>query len=109
MSPEKWDEIKLMVQKNFGVEENTVLDLPAEQGGGQKESLIFKGPLGKMKLEFISKPLVIDKKTIYSNRAGQQTKVEYITSDTEKVNTFVALKWDEAGENWVEIDSAQFE
>ena len=62
-----------------------------------------------MKLEFIVKPLVLDKKTVYSKRAGQETKVDYVTSETEKVRTFLASKWDEASETWLEIDSAQFE
>lgn len=109
MSPDKWDEIKDMVKKNFSVEENTLLDLPQEQGGGTKESLIFIGPLGKMKLEYIVKPVVLDKKTIYSKRAGQETKVGYVLSETEKVKTFLAYKWDEAAEDWLKIDSAQFE
>ncbi len=109
MTEERWEQIKETTKKNFEVLENIVTDLPKEQGGGTKESLIFNGPLGKMKLEFVTKPLVLDKKTIYSKRAGQETKVDYVTSDTEKVHTFFAFKWDEASENWIEIDSVAFQ
>jgi len=109
MTEEKWEQIKETALKNFEVEENSVIDLPEDQGNGIKEILVFTGPIGKVKLEFIVKPLVIDKKTIYSNRAGQETKVDYVTSDTEKVKTLLAFKWDEAREDWEEMDAKQFE
>ena len=109
MTEERWEQIKEMAKKDFEVLENNVVDLPQDQGEGTKESLIFEGPLGKMKLEFVVKPLVLGKKTHYSKRAGQETKVDYVVSDTEKVRTLFAFKWDEAAENWLEIDSAQFE
>ena len=109
MTEEKWEEVKQMTNKNFEVDDNSVIDLPEEQGGGQKEILIFNGPLGKMKLEYIVKPVVLGKNTIYSKRAGQQTKVDYQLSETEKVRTLLAFKYDEAGENWVEMDAGQFD
>ncbi|MCX6746276.1 MAG: hypothetical protein NTX00_04670 [Candidatus Parcubacteria bacterium] len=108
MTEEKWEEIKEMVNKNFEVLANEISELPKERGQGTKEDLIFIGPLGKMKLEFIIKPLVIGRKTHYSKRMGTSAKVDYITSETEKVRTFLAHKWDEAAENWTEIDAAQF-
>lgn len=109
MTEERWEQIKEMAKRDFEVLEENIVDLPQDQGAGTKEILIFEGPLGKIKLEFIVKPLVLDKKTIYSKRAGQETKVDYVTSETEKVRTLLTFKWDEASENWVEIDSAQFE
>jgi len=108
MTDEKWEEIKEMVKKNFEMLSNEVLELPKEQGHGTKEELIFNGPLGKMKLEFIVKPLVLGKKMHYSKRMGTSAKVDYIISETEKVRTLLAYKWDLAGENWVEIETAQF-
>ncbi len=104
MTDEKWEQIKEMVTKNFGVLENEIIDLPPEIGAGTKEMVIFDGPLGKMKLEFIIKPLVIGRKTHYSKRMGTSAKVDYITSETEKVRTFLAFKWDLASENWQEIE-----
>ncbi|MDD5341445.1 MAG: hypothetical protein PHC97_03365 [Patescibacteria group bacterium] len=109
MNEERWGEIKDLVKKNFGILENQVLQLSEVEGGGTKEELIFNGPLGKMKLEYIVKPLVIDKKTTYSKRIGSDTKVEYITSDTEKVRRMVAYKWDESGDNWEKIEMANLE
>jgi hypothetical protein len=103
MTDEKWEEIKEMAEKSFEVLANEIIKLPAEQGEGTRETLIFNGPLGKMKLEFIIKPLVIGRKTHYSKRMGTSAKVDYITSETEKVRTFLAFKWDPASENWQEI------
>jgi len=108
MTDEKWEEIKEMAKKNFTVLENEITELPKEYGSGTKESLIFNGPLGKIRLEFIIKPLVLSKKTHYSKRMGTSAKVDYITSDTEKVRTLLAYKWDDPSDTWVEIDTTQF-
>jgi len=109
MSPDKWEQIKEMANKNFEVLSNEVFELSGEQGEGTCEELVFNGPLGKIKLEMVVKPLVVGKKTHYSKRMGTGAKVDYITSETEKVRTFFAYKWDEAGEKWVEMDSSHFE
>jgi len=104
MSPDKWEEIKELAKKSFEVSEMG----KNEKEGVITEELIFIGPLGKMKLEFVSKPLVLSKKTYYSKRMGDTAKVDYITSDTEKTNTLFAYKWDQIAENWIEIDAASF-
>lgn len=101
MTLEKWESIIGNIKDNFKVEEqgNEHFD---EHGGIDVEFIIFKGPLGKMKLEFITKPLVLDKKTFYSQRIGSKTQVEYIYSKDEKSRKFKAHK-DEDGE-WKEIN-----
>ncbi len=104
MSPDKWEEIKDMAKKNF-----EVLEINRnEDEGTTAEELIFIGPLGKMKLEFVSKPLVLSKKVTYSKRMGDTAKVDYVTSATEKTNTLFAYKWEPASDTWVEIDAASF-
>lgn len=109
MTEERWQEIKDMVKRSFSIAETQVLDLPTEEGGGTKEEVIFNGPLGKMKLEYTVKPLVIDKKTTFSKRIGSETKVTYVTSDTEKVRKMQAYKWDEPSENWEKIVMDSFQ
>jgi len=105
MSPDKWDEIKEMAKKNF-----EVLEINKDENEGVIiEEMIFNGPLGKMKLEFVSKPLVLSKNVHYSKRMGDTAKVDYVTSATEKINTLFAYKWDLAEEDWVEINAASFE
>jgi len=108
MSPERWQELKDMARKNFEVLENNTFELDPEKGSGQKEELVFNGPLGKIKLEYVSKPLVIGKTMHYSKRMGDTAKVDYQTSETEKVHTLFAYRWDLASDEWQEIDSASF-
>jgi len=79
-----------------------------ERGGTDIEFIIFKGPLGRMKLEFTTKPLVLDKKTTYSRRIGSQTAIEYIYSEDEKTHKLMAYKWDDFQNDWVEIDPNSF-
>jgi len=105
MTEEKWKDIVSTIKDDFKVFEHKTKDL--EKSPGQLEYIIFNGPVGKMKLEFITKPLVIDKKAIGSRRIGSQTKVEYIYSDSEKVHTFKAYKWDEAQNDWTEMEAGE--
>lgn len=104
MSPDKWEEIKDMAKKNFEVLEVAKREIE----DGTAEEVIFNGPLGKMKLEFVSKPLVLSRNVHYSKRMGDTAKVDYVTSDTEKVHTLFAYKWDLGGQYWTKINAASF-
>lgn len=79
-----------------------------EDGGIDIEWVVFEGPLGLMRLEFESRPAVIDKKTNYSNRIGSESAVTYVYSETEKATTFGVFKWDEGQEVWVEYSGENF-
>ncbi|MFA5029586.1 MAG: hypothetical protein WC518_02415 [Patescibacteria group bacterium] len=103
MSPEKWQQIKGQVQDLFKDAEILEAKL-AEPEMGNKETLLFTGPLGKMKIEYITRPVILDKKTIGSRRIGSDTTVEYIYSNDEFSHTLKAYKWDEAQDDWLEID-----
>ncbi len=107
MTEEKWENVKGQIKDSFKVEDEGSDHLD-EHGGIDTEYIIFTGPLGKMKLEFITKPVVLDKKTNYSNRIGSETKVNYIYSESEKTRRLVAYKWDEGQEGWIEIDGSMF-
>lgn len=102
MTQEKWQEIKGMVLDKFDVLENKTVNL--DDRPGTVEYIEFTGPLGKMRLEWIDQPLLIDKKTIGSKRIGSDTKVEYIYSETERVNRFKAYKWNNDSQSWEEIE-----
>ena len=107
MLPEKWENLVGDIKDNFEEEEHKKEHFD-EYGGKDVESIIFKGPLGRTKLEFVIKPVILDKKTIYSGRIGSDTKVEYVYSEDEKSNKLIAYKWDEAGNDWAEIDTNSF-
>lgn len=107
MTPEKWQNIMGNIEDNFEVSEKGDEHLD-EQGGVDVEFVEFIGPLGKMKLEFITKPVLLDKKTTYSHRAGSDTGVEYVYNQEEKTHKLMAYKWDEDNELWAEINAANF-
>jgi hypothetical protein len=107
MLPEKWKIIKGNVKDNFKVEDEGNIHLD-EEGGIDIEFIVFYGPLGKMRMEYISKPIVIDKKTTYSRRIGSETNVTYVFSDKEKSNTLKVYKWDNNEDVWEEIDAKNF-
>jgi len=107
MTPERWKDIVGNVKDKFEVEDEGH-EHSDERGGVDTEFIVFTGPLGRMKLEFITKPVVLDKKTTYSNRIGSETKVNYIYSESEKTSRLVAYKWEDGQEEWVEIDGSVF-
>lgn len=108
MQPEKWENLIDDIKKKFEVEKQGKEHLD-EQGGTDIEFIIFKGPLGRMKLEFITKPLVLDKKTVYSRRIGSGTNVEYVYSQDEKTHRLAAYKWNESQDDWLKIEAGGFQ
>lgn len=107
MTPEKWQNIIADIKDNFTVEDegSTYLD---EEGGIDIAYIEFKGPLGRIRLEFITKPVILDKKTIYSRRIGSETKVDYVYSEDEKSYKLIAYKRDEDSGEWAEMDGSMF-
>jgi|SRR3989344_2881352 len=113
MSPDKWQEVKENIGKQFKIEEEGVEDLLVQTGEGmvrtgEAEFLVFESPLGRLKLQFGKKPKVEDKKYFYSHRAGIAARVEYKFSEEETVNTFKVYKWNDLDDDWKEIDPGQF-
>ncbi len=106
MTNERWENLIEMIEAKFGLDQRRQeeLDLGENAAGkpvkGEIEIIEFKGPLGKMKLERTTKPLVLDKKTHYTRRIGSQTKIDYVYSETEKVHQMKAYRWN--GE-WEEV------
>ena len=104
MSPDKWEQLKGQIQdqfKNISITQEELEDFDR----GEKEIVLFDGPLGKMKLEYITRPVVIDKQTHGSRRIGSHTDVEYIYSETESSHSIKAYKWDDNQDDWLEIDT----
>lgn len=104
MSPDKWKQLKGQIQdqfKNVSITEEKLEDFER----GEMEIVLFDGPLGQMRLEYITKPVVLDRQTHGSRRIGSHTEVEYIYSDTESSHSIKAYKWDEGQEDWLEIDT----
>jgi len=113
MQDEQWDQLKENLRSKFEVEKEDEEDLLAETSEGlvkqgNTEVLIVKTPMGRIKLARESRPVVLDKKFIYSHRAGQAARTEYTFSDTEFSHKLKVYKWDDNDEQWKEIDATAF-
>lgn len=102
MTDEKWQDTIATIKEKFGIIEQSKEEI-TEEGGGTVEKIVFNGPLGKMMLERIVRPLIIGKKTTGSKRIGSWTRVDYIFSDTEKVHKLKVYKWNSNQNVWEEI------
>ncbi len=107
MAPDKWESIVGNIKDGFDVldEGREHID---DEGGVDIHYIEFEGPLGHIRLEFVQKPVIIDKKTTYSKRIGSETKVDYIYSDTEKSTKMTAYKQNDDKNEWQEIDQNIF-
>ena len=103
MTEDRWEQIIGHIKDNFDLIDHRTEDI-AEDSGGTIEIVEFNGPLGKMKLERTTQPLVIDKRTIGSRRIGSDTTVEYVYSDTEKVHKFTVYRWEDSTDSWTKME-----
>ncbi|MFA5107487.1 MAG: hypothetical protein WC497_04140 [Patescibacteria group bacterium] len=102
MTDEKWQETKGKIKDTFDVLDERTEDLIDEPGTA--ETIEFVGPLGRMRLERVTKPVVIGERAIGARRIGSQKTVQKEYSPDEKVHYIKAYKFDEATEEWVEIE-----
>lgn len=103
MNDDKWKEVLAIISEKFEIEDRATEDLSDEDGMGNVERIIFEGPLGRIKLERTTQPLVLDRKSIGSKRIGSDKVIQYTYSDTEMVHRFSAFKWDEQKQDWEEL------
>ena len=101
MHDERWEELVNQIELKLKIYEKKSVTAP--DGKTKTETIIFLGPEGKMKLERISKPLVVDKKMHYSKRIGSAPSVEYVYSPTERVQRVQLFKWSEKEKDWEEV------
>jgi len=107
MTKDRWLDLKDKIKDKFGIEDQKVEKL--EKGEGKREIIEFSGPLGKMKIECIIRPKVLEKKVHYTHRQGATAEVEYITSNSEKTYKIGVHRWDTAGQEWEEIRASNLE
>jgi hypothetical protein len=116
MIEEKWQQLVETAQKHFKnvslTNEDLIMDTqdgPIKQG--TQDILIFENPSGpstslgasrKFKVVRENKPVVLEKKELYSHRAGQSAQTQYKFSETELSHKIRVYK--ESGfEEWDEI------
>ncbi len=113
MDLDHWQQHKENIKSKFKIEEEGTEDLTMEtQDGmvkqGTVEFIVAVTPMGKIKLAFEKRPVVLDKKFIYSHRAGQSARTEYEFSNSEFSYKLKAYKWNDLEDEWEEIDAANF-
>jgi len=111
MNDDRWQNIISMVQEKFSPAEQSEEDIEIGEDEhnnpikGKIDRIEFTGPLGKMKLERTTKPRVLDKQTLHSNRAGSDVRVNYKYSEDEVVQYMNAYKWSEDDDRWVQMEA----
>jgi hypothetical protein len=110
MTDEKWGDLKFMVEQKFGLDEH-YSEPYYEQGEaetrvkrGDREILIFTTPAGRMRVERISRPLVLDKKFNYHKGSAGAAQIEYVYSDTEKTQSVQAFR--EVDGEWQPVETS---
>lgn len=107
MQLERWQNLIGEIKDKFSIEEEGKERLE-EEGGIDIEYIVFKGPLGLMRLEYVTRPVILDKKTKFSNRLGAETIIEYVYSKDEKTQKLDIYKWDEGADEWMIVDDKSF-
>jgi hypothetical protein len=104
MNEQRWEEVLRRLDKHFG---NLEFDeTEDEETHAVSESVTWESPQGRMKLVRTTKPLVVDKKLHYSNRAGGSSHVEYVYSKTESTSRIRLFRWSVPLGDWEEIDAS---
>lgn len=100
MKDERWYDLVEQIRERFRVLRDE--KQPAERGPGHVEVLEFEGPMGRMRLERLTRPAVKEVRTRYSRRAGSSTTEEYVYEEGEFSHRVILWRWD--GSDWVEQD-----
>jgi len=108
MTDKKWEKLIYEVEEKFGIldrfQEDFVVDETTRGGEiyGKKDIVLFKGPIGKIKLERETRPRVVDKKVLHTRRIGGRVAMDYVYSNEDTVTQLKVYKENEEGE-WEEI------
>lgn len=113
MQPDRWEDTKEELKRKFNlisedVEKNPIEDDFGVKGEETKEVLEFNGPMGKIKIEYVTRPVILDKKMTYAKTKGTGALTEFVLSDSEFSHKIRAYKWDEYNDQWEEMDGVQF-
>jgi len=108
MNDEKWLDLIDMISEKFGIDKKDKESFVfSDDIGNEYEGIIdniyFNTPFGQIKLERISKPLIIDKKIHYNRTSGTGAKIEFKISDTEKTHKTTAYKLNDI-DKWEKLD-----
>ncbi|MCX7778946.1 MAG: hypothetical protein N2259_01750 [Patescibacteria group bacterium] len=110
MTDEKWENLIFAIEEKFGITKRVKdkIEIAKTIGGesvfGERETIEFLSPKGKMKIERVAKPKILDKKVLSTKRIGGKTAIDYIYSQEEKTYEIKLYQFEEKENNWREID-----
>lgn len=104
MTKERWDDLVATILDRFPVDKRG--QEPLEDHPGQCDFIEFTSPAGKMRLELITRPVVLGKHTFGGRKIGTATGVKYDYSDDEFTHSMRAFQWKD--DDWYEIDAKAF-
>jgi len=114
MNPEHWEDIIGKIKDKFSDATHTKEDFVIEENNlgekiiGEQERIEFVSPVGKIRLEKIRKPMVLDKRVLYSKRIGSDIKVDRVYSDKEMVEYINIYRFNETENEWLKLDEHNF-
>lgn len=107
MTDDKWKDVLDRISERFDILEQGSEPLP-EYPNGKREFIVFTSPLGKVRLERITKPRTIGERAVTSRRIGGATKVESLYDLHDFVHFIHAQRWDDQRGQWASIDASSF-
>ena len=112
MSEVMWDKIIDQLELKLGDIDIEDLEETREDDTGQKIVAKIKRVEAeisgrKIRIEKVTTPLILDRKTHYSHSSANRTMVEYVVSDSEFTTKVRAYMWDDVTANWQEINLNQ--
>jgi hypothetical protein len=104
-----WGDILDRLEDQYGKLDIEKLSETREDDTGQKitseiQRVEFETTMGRMRVELVKAPLILDKKTHYTHTAGARASVEYILSDTETTTKVRAFRYDKDMDEWTSIN-----
>lgn len=107
MNDEKWSELKGTIKEKAKNYEESFFDATTEDDMGnkipaKKEILEFEVELGKIKVERLTRPVILEKKSHYHKGSGG-AKIEYVLSEDEFTHKIEIHKENGIGE-WEKLD-----
>ncbi|MBI4449731.1 hypothetical protein HY634_01615 [Candidatus Uhrbacteria bacterium] len=107
MTDDKWQDALDRIQERFTIYEQGSEPLP-EYPNGKCEFIVFQSPIGKVRLERVTKPRTVGERAVTSRRIGGATKVESQYDLHDMVHFVNATRWDEGASTWREVDASGF-
>lgn len=111
MNAELWGDILDKLEDQYGPMEVEKLSETREDDTGQKltseiKRVEFDTAQGRMRVELVTAPMILDKKTHYTHTSGARANIEYVLSETEKTERIRAYRYDEDTDGWLEINTS---